>query len=528
MKLYNKFLIGGSLIAVIFIIIILFFSNNILLSNYEKIEDNSIISNMERANNAMNEEIDKLSDFVNDYSAWNDSYTFIKDKNKEYLYSNFSRYTSFKRFRINFIIYTDKDGKVILSKSFNLNSNKEEPLSEKAEREIILKAQGLSVIKHSESIKGVTEINNIPIILATEPITTTDGRKASGGHIIAGRYLDAKQISLLSSRVKVDLSMEKYNKKTELHKNIRWINNIAIENVNKDSVISYKILADIENNPYLVIKINVVREIYRQAVKSITYFVIIVILISLSFLGIVLIYLNKAVAKRIMRMNTIIYNIRDTKDLTMRIKENGNDEIASLAAGFNNMIDELGKYSDKILELANQDMLTGLPNRKMIMDNIKSTICKMRKHGGKFAILFIDLDDFKRVNDSLGHDAGDALIQNVGYGLKNIISSEDVVARIGGDEFIILQKDIMNSVSEAENLAIRIRNVLKESFIHRGNELNTAVSIGISIYPDDGVDIPSLIKKSDIAMYEAKKNGGNCYRVYSKNINKVGLINLIL
>ena len=519
MKLYNKFLIMIGLLAVIFIIIILFFSNNILLSNYTKIEENSIISNMERVNNIINREADNLSAFTKDYSVWNDTYDFSNNSNKKYITSNFGSFSSFGLFRINFMLYTDKDGKIILSRGFNLNTNKEESISQKSEREIILKVKELSIMKHSESIKGITEINNTPIILATEAITTTDGKKTSGGHIITGRYLDEKQISLISSNVKVDLSMEKYNKNLKLNKNIRWFNNVAIENINKDSAISYKILTDIENNPYLVIKANLVREIHRQATKGIGYFVIIIILISLSFLVIAMIYLNKAVAKKIMRMNTIIHNISDTKDLTMRMSEDGNDEIASLASGFNNMIDELGKYSDKILELANQDMLTGLPNRKMIIENINSTIDKKKNNGGKFAILFIDLDDFKRVNDSLGHDTGDVLIQNAGSRFKNIISSQDVVARIGGDEFIILQGDI-NSAGEAENLSRSIGNILKKSFKYMGNELYTTASIGISIYPDDGLDMSSLIKNSDIAMYDAKKNGGNCYRRYAENMNK--------
>ncbi|MBU3128048.1 EAL domain-containing protein [Clostridium tagluense] len=527
MKLYNKFLSGVCFVAVVFITIILFLSNSILLSDYEKIEENSIIKNVERVNNSINIEVDSISDFVQDYSTWDDTYTFSEDNNEQYISSNFSNLSSLRKFGINFMIYKDQEGKTILSKGFNLNTDKEEVLLKKIESEIILKAKKLSIIKHSESVSGLSEINNTPTIIVTEPITTSDGRKKSGGLIIVGRYLDTKQISQIGSSVKVNLSIEKYNETLEFNKDINWKNNVAIKNINKKYAIGYKILSDIEGNPYLVIKINTIREIYRQATRSITYFVIIVILISLIFLGIALFYLNKVVARKIMKMNTIIHKISDTKDLTLRMKADGNDEIASLASGFNDMLDELKKYSDQNLELANKDTLTGLPNRKMIIDNIKTTIDKRKNNGGKFAVLFIDLDDFKKVNDSLGHDAGDFLIQRVCVRFKNVISSTDVAARIGGDEFIILQNDI-NSVGQAENLALHIKNVLKESFVYMGNELYTAASIGISIYPDDGEDIVSLMKNSDIAMYEAKKNGGNCYRVYSGNMNKAGLSNLIL
>jgi diguanylate cyclase (GGDEF)-like protein len=656
MKLYNKFLSRVCLWSATFVIIMLFLSNNMLLRDFAKIEEDNIIRNVERVHNAMNEEVENISAFVKDYSAWDDSYIFLKDRNEEYISSTFGSFTSFEKFRINFMIYTDKKGEIVLSKGFNLNTEKEEILQKKLQREIIIKVQQLQMMKHLESIQGIIEINNTPTILVVEPITTTDEREASVGFIIAGRYLDTNQISQLSTSVKVNLSMEKYYEALKLNEDIKWNNNTGVEDISRDFAVGYEILPDIEENPYLVIKINILREIYRQARKSIAYFVIIVILISLIFLGMALIYLNKVVARRIMKMNTIIDDISDTKDLTLRMKADGDDEITSLGVGFNNMLEELGKYSDKVelsrnkyyslisnmitcfsynkilfndkgipidflivdgnnalfeymesqrdkilgrkisdfmgddkidisifnafadvathggqkkidevylehakrwftasaysiekgyfalmfsditekkkveeknLELANQDMLTGLPNRKMVIENINLTIDKRKSHGGKFSILFIDLDNFKRVNDSLGHDVGDVLIQKVGARFKSVISSEDIVARIGGDEFIILQDNI-NSVGEAENLAIRVRNVLKESFRYMSNDIYTAASIGISIYPDDGVDISSLMKNSDIAMYEAKKSGGNSYRVYSGSMNKAGLTNLIL
>lgn len=656
MKLYNKFLTGVGLTAAVFIIIILLLSNNILLSDYTKIEKNSIIANVERVNNLINGEVENISAFVKDYSTWDDSFIFSENRNEKYISSNFETLSSFKTFKINFMIYTDKDGKIILSKGFNLITDEEEIISEKVQREIVLKVKRLSIMKRSESISGVSEINNTPTILVAEPITTSNGVSASGGHIISGRYLDAHQISEIGSSVKVKFSMENYNETLELNKDLKWKDNVAVENINKNSAIGYKTLFNIENDPYIIIKVNVNREIYKQAIKSITYFVIIIILLSFIFFGIALIYLNKVVANRIIKMNTIISKISDTKDLTIKMKTCGNDEIASLAVGFNNMLDELAQSSDKIeigknryyslisnmiscfsynkvifnkegipvdfiilegnnalfeymelpkekiigrkisdfmgddkintniltsfadvamsgaqkkideayfenagrwftataygievgyfalmfsditekkkvekenLELANRDVLTGLPNRKMIMENINATIDKRKNHEVKFAILFIDLDNFKKVNDSLGHYVGDVLIQKVGARIKNALSSSEVVSRIGGDEFIILQDNI-NSVGEAESLALRVKNVLKESFVYMGNELYTTASIGVSIYPDDGEDISSLMKNSDIAMYEAKKNGGNCYRVYSGNMNKAGLTNLIL
>ena len=656
MKLYNKFIRSAGLAAAVFIIIILFLSKSMLLGNFSEIEEESIIRDLERVHNAMNVEVDNISAFVQDYSIWNDSYDFSITRDEEYIASNFDDLESYKKFRINFMIYTDKQGEIILSNDFNLTDDVDEVLTEKLEGEILTKVKQLSNIKNSESIKGITEINNIPIFLVAEPITTTDGSKASGGLIIVGRYLDETQISRISSSVMVNLGMEKYNKTLKLKSDMKWYANSSIKNINKKSAVVYEILPDIEGDPYLVIKINVNRDIYRQATKSVIYFVIIIILISFSLFGIVLIYLNKVVAKRLIKMNSIVHNISRTKDLTIKMKTSGNDEIDSLAEGFNNMLDDLSNYSHKIelgqnryyslisnmvscfayneivfskegipidfiildgnnaffelmeqqrekvigrkisdfmgedkinmktfqgiadvamqggkkkideiyfenakrwfsasvysfeegyfalmfnditekkkieqenLELANIDTLTGLANRKKIIETINTTIVNRKNNGGRFALLFIDLDDFKKVNDSLGHDVGDILIQKVGARFKNVITSEDVVGRIGGDEFIILQDNI-SSPGDAEKLALRIRNVLKESFIYMGNEIYTSASIGISIYPNDGMNTSSLMKNSDIAMYEAKNSGGSCYRLYSGHMNKAGLTNLIL
>ena len=270
MKLYNKFLSGIWLLAAIFIIIMVLLSNSILLNEFAKIEEKSIINNVERVHNAIDIEEKNLSAFVQDYSVWDDSHIFSIDRNEKFINSNFSNFTSFAKFGINFIIYTDKDDNIILSKGLNLNEIKEEILSGKIEKEIMLKVKQISLLKHSERIMGITEINNTPTILVAEPITTSSGNDSSGGHIISGRFLDDNQISQLSSSVMVSLDFEKYKEIFNLKKDLKWHDNMAIENTNKDSATGYKILLDLEDNPYLMIKINVDRDIHRQALTSIT------------------------------------------------------------------------------------------------------------------------------------------------------------------------------------------------------------------------------------------------------------------
>ena len=414
MKLYNKFLSGVWLLAAIFIIMMVLLSNSILLNEFAKIEEKSIINNVKRVHNAMDIEVKNLSAFVQDYSVWDDSHTFSIDRNEKFINSNFSNFISFAKFGINFMIYTDKDDNIILSKGLNLNEITEEILSAKIEKEIMLKVKQISLLKHSERIMGITEINNTPTILVAEPITSSNGNDSSGGHIISGRFLDENQISQLSSSVMVSLDFEKYKEIFNLKKDLKWLDNMAIDNTNKDSATGYKILLDLEDNPYLMIKINVDRDIHRQALTSITYFIIIIIIISFGIVSVILFYLKEVVIKRIRKMDTIIHNISDTKDLTLTMKTDGNDEIASLAVGFNNMIEELGKYGDKVELSKNKyyslisNMITCFSYNKIIFNNKGVPIDFLILDGNNALYHYLGLqrDEVvgKKISDFLGDD----------------------------------------------------------------------------------------------------------------------------
>lgn len=180
-------------------------------------------------------------------------------------------------------------------------------------------------------------------------------------------------------------------------------------------------------------------------------------------------------------------------------------------------ITEAKKHQAEVNRKAYHDQLTGLPNRFMLQDRLSHAIAIKYRDGKKLALLFIDLDGFKEVNDNFGHDAGDALLKNVAGKLLNVMRSEDTVSRLGGDEFIILVED----VRDLENLKIVAQKAIssiREPFHFRGQEIIIGASMGISIFPSDGLDIESLIKKADLAMYDAKKNGKNNFRFYLESM----------
>ena len=168
------------------------------------------------------------------------------------------------------------------------------------------------------------------------------------------------------------------------------------------------------------------------------------------------------------------------------------------------------KQESMIKKLAYQDTLTGLPNRRAFLDKLEQLITDSEKGKADFAVFFIDLDGFKKVNDSLGHDAGDELLKRVSVLLTGCVRGNDIVARLAGDEFMILLPKA--NKEDCSIIADRIIESLSIPIYILGKEIQVTPSIGISLYPQNGEDATTLMKKADEAMYQAKNNGKNGYR----------------
>lgn len=186
--------------------------------------------------------------------------------------------------------------------------------------------------------------------------------------------------------------------------------------------------------------------------------------------------------------------------------------------GIDRDITERKKAEETIRYQALYDQLTGLPNRTLFSDRINSALSHVRRSGGVLAVIFIDLDRFKLINETLGHDIGDKLLQSVADRLANSIREGDTVARFGGDEFIIL----LPEVQRMEDVALSAENILKnfkEPFVLRDMELYITVSIGIAVYPHDGDDADKLLINADAAQSRAKEQGRNNYQYYTSTMN---------
>jgi diguanylate cyclase (GGDEF)-like protein/PAS domain S-box-containing protein len=175
---------------------------------------------------------------------------------------------------------------------------------------------------------------------------------------------------------------------------------------------------------------------------------------------------------------------------------------------------QLLENQQRLDHLAHHDQLTALPNRLFLAAHLPGAIEETRRSGQMLAILFLDLDRFKHINDSRGHETGDALLKTVAQRIRSTVRSVDVVVRMGGDEFIVILKEVANT-AQVNEAAERIIEALSRPVVINGRSIVTTVSIGVSLYPRDGADMEELLRHSDTAMYQAKERGRNNWQVFS-------------
>ena len=282
-----------------------------------------------------------------------------------------------------------------------------------------------------------------------------------------------------------------------------------------------------------------------------------VLLVSLLITVILSTRLQRIITDPLLRLSSIARQVRSEKNYSLRVIGEGRDEVGCLITDFNAMLDEIQSRDDELrenrsqlearvtqrtreLEVANSslatskeqaecvakrmeyhahhDALTGLPNRILLNDRITTELAHARRKQGMVAVLFLDLDRFKIINDSLGHAVGDQLLRVIARRLGNCVREEDTVARLGGDEFMVLLPNI-NGSSDAGRIARKVIDCLIDPISCNGHELHITTSVGISIYPYDGTDSETLIKHADISMYRAKELGRNKAVYFTAEMN---------
>lgn len=255
-------------------------------------------------------------------------------------------------------------------------------------------------------------------------------------------------------------------------------------------------------------------------------------LFSFTLIAALLTKLQKSITLPLLSLTEAMHKVSKDGDFSARATLVSQDEIGELASVFNQMLDELSKrenslhqelkerrrIEERLSEIAHFDSVSNLPNRYSFNSQIDRALINYKYDLEKFALMFLDLDNFKYVNDTFGHHAGDLLLARVAERLRGSLRQEDYIARLGGDEFAIIMYDFIG-ISQISSVSGKILAALQQPFFLEGHEAFIGASIGITICPDNGEDRETLQRQADSAMYQAKNLGKNTFQFYQADLS---------
>jgi len=516
-KLNRKILIIFTIITFLMLGIVYLLTYNLFLNKFQKLEKREINKEAVQAVSALEQDLSQLEKINQDYAAWNNTYKFMKDKNSGYITDNFMNET----FSINSwdcLIIVDKQGKIIYKNKFNLN-NKQRNIASKDILEDLKIATFLKSAKPTDKITGIISINQEYMMVSANPIVTSHFKGPIRGTFITGRYIDQNKINQLSKQADLSIRIKKFNK-NQLPKEVDRINfdligktDIWSNDTNDNYIYGYSTVYDIEQRPIFSLEVSKTKDIYQQGYLNMIYFMILILLIGVIYLITTWSFMEKFIFIPLELLIKSINKISQSKDLSTRIPIESKDEFSAIKNEFNTMLEILERSQQKIIYQSRHDELTKLPNRSYFYKQVEESLDNL-KQGDDGVFFFIDIDEFKSINDSFGHDIGDLLLKSITKRLKEILPLDSIISRMGGDEFIVFIQNVKGKKA-VEEIAKMVILKAKEPYLINDKQLTITLSIGISLYPTDSISIDDLINKADIAMYNVKKANRNNFKFYT-------------
>lgn len=551
----------GVIISAMFIILsiaIFIILNTVMIDKIELLEKSYVKEHLNRVNNAFDSEYEVLSQITYDWAVWDDSYEFIKNHNEEYAKANLNE-NCFINLELNALLLIDKDGKYVYKGAMDLDNQEMVPISQGL-IDYINKSKIIKNLDPNYSVKGIIMLPEGPMVIASYPILQSDGKGVVRGNIIMAYYLNDKIINDIGDKLDLVMNMDRIDKlnkeKSDIYNSLDSDGEF-IKPLSNDKIIGYSVLEDIDGNAIVGLSIEKNRDIMVIGKNTASLIIVLLILISLVTKFIMLLFLNKNIIERFIDISKEIKKIGKEKKFSLRLKpQRVNDEISIVTEEINNMLNNLEesqfqiienekalklanenlekkveertndlsnanislqaeilerkKIEEKIKHIAYHDHLTDLPNRLLFTEQLNHAIHIADRTEEVVSIMFLDLDGFKMINDTMGHHAGDKLLKKVSDRLVKTLRNTDIIARIGGDEFIIMIESIEN-INDVKIIADKIIKSFKKSFLIDGQDCFISTSIGVAVYPTDGENAEVLIKNADIAMYKAKEYGKNKY-----------------
>ncbi|HBG33047.1 MAG TPA: hypothetical protein DDW82_04970 [Acholeplasmataceae bacterium] len=443
-----------------------------------------------------------MNNTVRDWAIWDETYDYIEGNNSTYLDSNLY-YESFETLNVNLVLYYDINQSIIFSSFYDFEEETEIPVDD----EFIQIIETLGIHQNTSIdfyIQGIITTSDGIFFIASSPILKHSEISDVAGNVIFARQIDQTELDELEIVAGFPFEIFENTILTE-------DNDTIVENAGDNHVLVKHLIHDLLHTDQYMIQILLDKKVEPIIGNTLLQLAISISLVGLIFALSTLFYLDKEIFRRLLRLNSGIKKISENANFSTRVPIGPHhDEIDYIGLEINSMLDKLKESEQKINQMSYTDYLTKIPNRLWFYDHMEQTIQKANASKEKFAVLFLDLDGFKTINDTYGHGVGDEFLVKVSEVFLKMLDKNDAIARIGGDEFLIMKK--YKDVKEINELADRLLTSLKDGIMINEIKLEATVSMGIALYPDNALTKEDLVLKADKALYGSKSSGKNSYQ----------------
>lgn len=408
---------------------------NVMLHRFESIEQTLLTDHLTRSRNALNERINNLDKIAFDWGVWDDTYAFIEDQNDEYKSANLVEEV-YQNLDIDAMVFIDTNGNMVYAQAKDQTSGAltELPpsLIEFIESSLILKNTNPSVL-----MNGIVLLPEGPMMVSTSPILPSDAQGSVKGNLVVAHWLDDTFIAKLKNQLQLDLAFDRLTTLTDQPVDSAF-------SILEDNLIQVSgTIQDLTGNPILTLTIQTNRSIYNVGKEGVLLVGGFIIILSALWVIVLSFFMNSHFLSKLKYITDSVDRIGTDKDFSIRLKTPvSSDEFSIVIHEINGMLDDLEAVHQDNAYKANHDALTGLPNRRLLSELLNHALKKAERDKTLLAVFFLDLDDFKVINDTKGHESGDEILIQVAQRLSSVLRKSDVLARIGGDEFIIFLENV--------------------------------------------------------------------------------------
>jgi diguanylate cyclase (GGDEF)-like protein len=491
--LHKQILLAASVIAVALVTGVFYTARTALSHSFARVEAEEGRQSIERVRQALAADLHQLEVTAQDYAVWDDFYDFVRGGGDLALRDRFFSRSGLDNMHVNIVWVVDGAGRTVVQLSTDDPTGGMRPLNPAVLRSL----QGkLALIQTSADRARSAQLLRMPrgaLAIAARRVVRESDQSRSAGTLLFGRYLDSAVIERVIQTSQLPVRATFLDEQGTPLLGVppavtAWLasrdrsSDILVQTGDAATLGSHELLRDATGKPLLVLSTMVSREALQIAKHTITW-VVVALLVGFTLVVVMLVsLLNRSWRNR--------------------------------AAAQRQWLD----HQRKISRLARRDALTGLPNRVHLQRLLPRLLARAGRERSHLALLNLDLDHFKNVNDSLGHAIGDKLLRAVADRLRASVAANDIVVRMGGDEFVVVATMLPDS-AVVDSIAERIRAALSEPLEIDGVTLSVAPSIGISVYPEDGSDPEQLLKHADIALHAAKDRGRGNHQFYTPEMN---------